>query len=308
VVDDLSVGHLADLAAVGSVVQVTAEELATPGAWAPGGALQLVVGDVRDPGLALAAAHGAEVVVHLAANTGVAPSVRDPRQDCEVNVLGTLNYLEAARRAGVRRFVLASSGAPVGECDPPIHENLPCHPVSPYGASKLAGEAYCSAYFRTFSLSTVALRFSNVYGPLSAAKSSVVARFIRGALAGAPIEIYGDGHQTRDFIHVADLIAAIIAAARTPGVGGEVFQIATRRETSVNELVAALQDALAAHGGPELRLSHGAPRQGDVRRNFADVSKARERLGWQAHIGLREGLADTVAWFLNRPLEAPAPP
>ena len=129
--------------------------------------------------------------------------------DCTTNVFGTLNYLEACRHNAVPRFVFASSGAPIGECKPPIHEELAAHPVSPYGASKLAGEAYCSAYARSFGIETVALRFGNCYGPLSNHKSSVVAKFVRDACRPC-VEIYGDGHQTRDFIFVEDIVEAIM--------------------------------------------------------------------------------------------------
>ena len=133
----------------------------------------------------------------------------------------------------MKRFVFASSGAPVGEVKLPIHEELAPHPVSPYGASKLAGEGYCSAYYRTYGLETVALRFGNVYGPGSTHKGSVVAKFIRQALAGETLEIYGDGTQTRDFIYVDDLIKAIWQASRVPNIGGEESQIATNRETTL---------------------------------------------------------------------------
>ena len=139
--------------------------------------VEVVEADIADSELARQAAVGVDVIVHLAANTGVAPSVANPRADCLTNVIGTLNYLEASREAGVRRFVFASSGAPVGDCVPPIHEELPAHPVSPSGASKLAGEAYCSAYKRSFGIDTVALRFGNCYGLYSSHKSSVVARW-----------------------------------------------------------------------------------------------------------------------------------
>ena len=165
--------------------------------------VQVIEGDILDASLAIGVSRGADVIVHLAANTGVGPSVENPRMDCTTNVLGTFNYLEACRVNNISRFVFASSGAPIGECIPPIHEELACHPVSPYGASKLAGEAYCSAYFRSYGVNTVALRFGNVYGPGSTHKSSVVAKFIRQAMNGETLEIYGDGSQTRDFIYLS---------------------------------------------------------------------------------------------------------
>ena len=146
--------------------------------------VELIVGDIRDADKTLKVCKGIDVIVHLAANTGVGPSVEDPRTDMEANIIGTFNMLDAARQNKVKKFIFASSGAPIGECEPPIHEELAPHPVSPYGASKLAGEGYCSAYYRTFDVSTVALRFGNVYGPGSSHKSSVLAKFIRQALSG----------------------------------------------------------------------------------------------------------------------------
>jgi dTDP-4-dehydrorhamnose reductase len=196
------------------------------------------------------------------------------------NVIGTLNYLEAARHNGVGRFVFASSGGTtIGEAEPPIHEEMVPHPVSPYGASKLAGEGYCSAYYRTFGIDTVALRFGNVYGPLSGHKNSVVARFIKRATSGEVLEIYGDGTQTRDFVFVGDLISAIRLAATVDGVGGEVFQIATSAETTVQELTQKLLPALAAAGVKDVEVRNTEERRGEVRRNYADTSKAERMLG-----------------------------
>ena len=261
--------------------------------------VEVIEADIADGELARQEAVGVDVIVHLAANTGVAPSVTNPRADCLTNVIGTLNYLEASREAGVRRFVFASSGAPVGDCVPPIHEELPAHPVSPYGASKLAGEAYCSAYKRSFGIDTVALRFGNCYGLYSSHKSSVVAKFVREALEGKSWEIHGDGSQTRDFIHADDVVEAIIRAATVPGVGGEVFQIATSRETTVRELADKLDGILRRFGVAARELQHGDPRVGDVRRNYSDTSKARDRLDWTAKVSLDEGLQRVVEWFLQ---------
>jgi len=192
--------------------------------------LELVVGDVTEKSLALNVCKGADAVVHLAASTGVIPSVEDPEQDFASNVVGTFNYLEAARLNGIGRFVFASSGAPLGEQVPPVHEEMVPHPISPYGAGKLCGEAYCSAYHGSFGLETVVLRFGNVYGPHSKHKGSVVAKFIRHIMASEPLPIYGDGNQTRDFIYVEDLTEAILLALNRADVGGEIFQIATHRE------------------------------------------------------------------------------
>lgn len=178
-----------------------------------GAPVELLVGDIKDSDTCLKASYAIDIIVHLAANTGVGPSVEDPRHDMEANVIGTFNMLEAARRNNVKRFIFASSGASVGECEPPIHEELAAHPVSPYGAGKLAGEGYCSAYFRTFGLETVSLRFGNVYGPGSSNKNSVITKFIKQALTGEICKIFGDGNQSRDFIYIDDLTNAIMKVA-----------------------------------------------------------------------------------------------
>jgi UDP-glucose 4-epimerase len=297
VVDNFAVGTREDLSAASDFVEVSPDGLAP---MASGERIELVAGDITDDDLALRAARGADVIVHFAANTGVMPSVEDPRADCMSNVVGTLNYLEAARHAGVGRFVFASSGGTViGEAEPPIHEEMVPHPVAPYGASKLAGEGYCSAYFNTFGIETVALRFGNVYGPLSGHKNSVVARFIKRAVEGEVLEIYGDGTQTRDFIYVDDLIRAVRLSAMAGGTGGEVFQIATSAETTVQELTDRLLPALAAAGVKDIEVRKTAARRGEVRRNYADTSKAQRMLGWRAEVGLDEGLKRTVEWFVN---------
>ena len=183
--------------------------------------VRVVTADILDPHAIEAVSLDRDVVVHLAANTGVVPSIDDPRADCMVNVVGTLNCLEAARHGAVTRFVFASSGAPLGEVEPPMHEEKAPRPCSPYGASKLAGEGYCSAYWHSYGLETVALRFGNVYGPHSSHKTSVIARFIQQALAGEPLVINGDGGQTRDFIYVGDLVQAIRQAANSAGDRGQ---------------------------------------------------------------------------------------
>ena len=296
VVDNLAVGTRGDLSDVCEFVEASPADVG-PMNSAP---VELVVGDILDEDLALRAAGGADVIVHLAANTGVAPSVEDPRSDCLANVIGTLNYLEAARHNDAKRFVFASSGAAVGEVEPPIHEEMTPHPVSPYGASKLSGEAYCSAYFRTFGVETAALRFGNVYGPLSNHKNSVIAKFIKRAMGGEVLEIYGDGTQTRDFIYIEDLVRAIRLAATAQTVGGETFQIATNAETSVQEMVEELLPVLAAADVKDVEVRHAAPRLGDVRRNYSDTSKAARMLGWRAEVALEEGLRRTIDWFMDQ--------
>lgn len=294
IVDNLSVGTKEDLAKVCKFNEINSSNSYSACSEYD---IKLIVGDILDPDLAISAAKDVDVIVHLAANTGVGPSVEDPRTDCETNVIGTFNYLEAARFNNVKRFIFASSGAPAGECEPPIHEELPPHPVSPYGASKLAGEGYCSAYFRTFGIDTVALRFGNVYGPLSSHKDSVVAKFIKKALNNETLEIYGDGNQTRDFIYVYDLIDAIRLVAEKEKIGGEIFQIATNTETTVNEIAELISSLFSSKGVRNINIKKTEPRLGDVKCSYSDISKAETVLQWKPKIGLEQGLRKTVSWF-----------
>ena len=294
VLDNLSVGTRKELSQIGEVFDLDADHHADD--WSM--RLSLLEGDILNAQSVMAAVTGADIVIHLAANTGVGPSVEDPMSDCRTNVLGTLNLLESARASHVGRFVFASSGAPLGAQTPPLHEEMAPHPASPYGASKLAGEGYCSAYFHCFGLETVVLRFGNVYGEGSGHKQSVVAKFIKQALAGEDLEIFGDGSQTRDFIHISDLVAAIAKAGRVSGVGGETFQIATATETTVSEMTDTLTAVMAQGGVAPPTVFHGETRDGDVQRNYSDTSKAEDRLGWRSEVGLADGLRRTLQHFL----------
>ncbi len=293
VIDNLSVGTREDLSSVGDLVDISNHE----NIGAPAHELELVKGDVRDALLAENVCKGVDAVVHLAANTGVLPSVEDPRSDCMTNVLGVFNYLEAARLNGVSRFVFASSGAPLGEQTPPIHEEMAPKPISPYGASKLAGEAYCSAYHGSFGIETAALRFGNVYGIHSHHKGSVVAKFIKQILAGEPLTIYGDGAQTRDFVYIDDLTRAIALALDKEGFGGEVFQIASSREHTVAEVGETLNRLARMHLGRASEIIYRNERKGEVRRNYSDISKAKKLLGFRPVYDLTEGLEKTFLWF-----------
>jgi len=291
VLDSFVAGTLEDLAEVSNFVKSKPADLK----YHKG--LVLIQGDIRDTDIINQCAKDVDCIVHLAANTGVGPSVEYPRLDMDCNVVGTFNMLEAARLNGVKKFIFASSGAPAGEVEPPIHEELPPHPVSPYGASKMAGEGYCSAYSRTFGIKTVCLRFGNVYGPRSSKKSSVVAKFIRQGLNGETCEIYGDGTQTRDFIYIDDLVRAVILAMEKD-VGGEIFQIAAGMERTVGEVVDLIARALLRRG-MDMCIVHGQSRIGDVKRNFADTRKANKILGWQAEMELEKGIERTIEYFLK---------
>ena len=254
--------------------------------------VDLIEADMMDEAVVATAVAGMDGVVHLAAQTSVPDSVADPFYDCQLNVLGTLNLLEACRRASIPRFVFASSNAPLGRQLPPAHEEQAPLPISPYGASKLAGEGYCLAYHGTWGLGTIVLRFANLYGPFSGHTKGVVAEFLKNIAAGRPLEVHGDGQQTRDFIYVVDLCRAILLALESD-VSGELFQIATGTETSILQLT----EQIAEVTQQAIKFTHGQRRLGDIGQNYSAVTKAAERLHWQPTTTLAEGLAETWAWF-----------
>lgn len=261
--------------------------------------VEVLVGDVRDPAAVAKAVKGVEAVIHLAAHTRVMDSISDPLLNFEINAVGTLNVLQASRNAGVRSFIFASTGGAIlGEQEPPVHEEMVPRPISPYGASKLAGEAYCSAFHGSFDLNTVALRFSNVYGPHSYHKGSVVAHFIKQALRGEPLVIYGDGEQTRDFLYVEDLADAIsaCAAAGANGASGQVFQMGAGRGTTINEIATKIKK-LASVVGLDVPISYQPARKGEIYRNYADIRKAMSMLGYRPKTNLDDGIQNTWNWF-----------
>ncbi|MFD0917096.1 GDP-mannose 4,6-dehydratase [Pseudahrensia aquimaris] len=292
VYDNHSAGSLDDL----KHVTQAAEEGADWGS----GLIGVWQGDVRDALAVGRAMQGSTHVVHLAASTSVTRSVEDPLTDCQHNVLGVLTMLEQCRTHPVEAFVFASSSAPLGAAAQPITEETPPNPASPYGASKLAGEGYCQAYANCFDVPTSILRFGNVYGIHCNHTESVVARFLLRALEGLPLEIYGDGTATRDFVYVEDLCEAIALAARQARThAGEIYQIATHRETTVNEIANILASVLKDQGVEGVTVNHAQTRVGDVQRNFSDVAKAKRDLGWEARTSLQEGLSKTADWFLQ---------
>lgn len=281
VIDDLSTGRRENLAGLE-------------------GSVGLTVGDIRDPDL-VSLMDGVEVVFHLAALPSVARSVLDPVATNSVNVDGTLAVLQAARRAAVRRVVYASSSSVYGDTPLlPKHENMAVSPLSPYAASKLAGESYCRAFARVYGLETVALRFFNVFGPRQDPASeyaAVVPRFVTQIMAGSRPLIFGDGLQSRDFTFVGNVVDACMLAATTrPDPVGEALNVGCGDRTSLLELVAILNDIM----GTDVRSSFAPRRAGDVRHSHASIEKARALLGYAPRVEVRDGLARTVAWFTDR--------
>ncbi|MDH3521524.1 MAG: SDR family oxidoreductase [Myxococcales bacterium] len=259
--------------------------------------IDLLRGDVRDARTVARAVEGVEVVFHQAAIASVPRSVADPIGTHAVNTLGTLQVLEAARDAGVRRVVYAASCAIYGDgSELPKRETLPPRPLSPYALQKHAGELTCRLYARLHGLETVALRYFNVYGPRQDPNgdyAAVIPRFITACLAGAAPRVYGDGEQTRDFVAVRDVVAANLLAAEAEKASGCVCNVASGRETSLNELLALVRE----HTGATAAARYDPPREGDVRRSVACLDHAQESLGYAPRVALREGLVDTIASF-----------
>jgi UDP-glucose 4-epimerase len=258
---------------------------------------------VRDSDAVAQAVRGVDAVVHLAAVGGVIESVERPFENLDVNVRGTLVVLDACAAAGVEQVVFASTGgAIVGNAEPPLTELTPPWPISPYGASKVAGEAYCHAYAGGFDLPVAALRFANVYGPRSTHKRGAVTTFVRRALERRPLVVYGDGGATRDFLYVEDVCAGIEAALRI-SVADDVLHFATGVETSVLELARLVLEVT----GAEVDIEHAPARRGEIERTFASSARAAQVLGFRVSHDLREGLQRTVEWFARHVITAGTP-
>ncbi len=256
---------------------------------------ELIEGDIRDE-LALASAVGGmQAVVHLAAAGSVIGSIQDPAANFEVNVLGTFRVLDAARTAGVQQVVLASTGgALIGDAEPPVDEQSLPKPISPYGASKLAGEGYAHAFAHAYGLRTVAVRFANVYGPWSERKRGAMNLFFQAIHAGQPIVIYGDGSASRDYIHVDDIANVLQLALERELPGGTVLHAASGVETTVAELAELCSQAAGLPGYPVERLP---ARQGEVGRNFASYDLASKLLGYTPTVTREQGISSTWQWY-----------
>jgi UDP-glucose 4-epimerase len=271
------------------------ENLAAPGV---AGEVEIVVGDVRDADHVARVAKGCDVVFHEAAIVSVPYSVEHPHESQDVNLRGTLNVLEAARSAGVKRVVFASSAAVYGDVreDPalPKRETMLPAPISPYGIEKLASEHYLAAWTRLFGLECVALRYFNVFGPRqdpSSPYSGVISVFVDRILRGDALTIFGDGEQFRDFVFVDDVVAINLLAATKSEAAGRVYNVGRGARTTLNELAAMLGRIV----GREVTPKHAAPRAGDVRESLAEVTRARTELGYDPKVDVEAGLRKLVA-------------
>ena len=247
--------------------------------------------DIRDPLPIGEAATGQDAIVHLAAMTGVAQSVADPREAVSVNVEGSLNVLEAARRAGVGQIIAASTGGAIaGNTAPPVGEGTIPAPQSPYGATKLAMEGLLSAYAASYGMTTCALRFANVYGPHSERKAGAVTAFCKALRAGRPLVVFGDGKQVRDYVHVDDIVVGVMAALGARATG--VFALGTGIGTSLNDLI----EHLARVSGVVPRVDYKLARPGEVAATWTDITKARDWLDYRPCVEIEDGLARTWEW------------
>lgn len=258
---------------------------------------ELVVGDVADRDTVARVVKRADYVIHLAAIVSIDEARENPFETIRVNVIGTLNLLEESYRQGIGRFVYASSSAVYGEQERlPISEDAPLRPINTYGASKLAGEALVDAYREEKGLSTIALRYFNVYGPgmRGGPYAGVIYKFIMSALRNEPLTIYGDGEQTRDFIYVEDVARANLLALESKAEGA--FNIGSGTSITIKELAKLILEIT----GSKSPILHTNPRPGDIKHSKADITKAIKLLSWKPLTELREGLRKTAEWFLSR--------
>ncbi len=271
-----------------------------------GGRFQLIAGDVRDEAKMRDTVEGCAGVCHLAAVASVARSLEDPVGSDSVTHGGTLNAVRQAVDAGVPRFVLASSCALYGDAPQlPVAESSPPRPLSPYAEAKLAAEETCSAAADAGQIAAACLRFFNVYGPRqdpSSEYSGVISRFLSAAAAAAPVTIYGDGRQTRDFVYVEDVVKAIVRALERPLGGVSVLNVGSGTATSLLGILDRLEELA---GGP-IERRFAAARAGDIRHSCAAVGRARWVIGWEAHTAFADGLAQTWQWYRENAV-APAP-
>ncbi len=274
--------------------------------------IDLIDGDIRKPKTVKQAMEEVHLVFHQAALASVQRSMKNPMATAEVNVVGTLNVLEAARAVRVRRLVFASSSSVYGEYPDPVRrEGMPLKPMSPYALSKLVGEQYCALYSRAFGLETVALRYFNVFGPRQDPGNpyaAVIPKVTNALLSGGRAVIYGDGEQSRDFSFIDNVVQANLLAAKVEGISGRVFNIGCGESLSINALYETLTDLLEVDSIPTYQPAQA----GDVRFSQADISLAAEHLGYAPSVDVREGLRRTLAWYRaqanGRSHPAPLPP
>lgn len=257
--------------------------------------VEIIEGDIRDEKLIQQTSDGKDVIVHLAAYGSVVESVQSPEENYSVNVFGTFSVLQAAKTADVKKVVFASTGgALIGNALPPVNEQSVPRPISPYGASKLAGEGYCCAFANSYDMSIIALRFANVVGPVSWHKKGAVTAFFKAILDQKPIVIYGDGSATRDFLYVTDLCRGICSAINADKERFNVYHLASGNEVSVSDLAKLV---IKVAGVPEHPVIYEPKRKGEVEKNFANYELAKTELGFSPEYDLEQALVETWDWI-----------
>lgn len=258
--------------------------------------VDFIEGDVLDKTSVNHALNNVDTVIHLAAHTRVIESIEDPALNFKTNVIGTYNLLAACRERGIANIINASTGGAIlGEAIPPINEEMVAKPMSPYGASKLAAEGYCSAFNYSYGLKASSLRFSNVYGPRSYHKGSVVAHFYKEIIKGNDLVVYGDGTQTRDFVFIEDLCNGIILALKAERP--DVYQLGSGKPTSINQLIDLIKEVINSEY--TFNVIYKDSRQGEIKHTWTDISKANKCLGYNASMDLPKGLELTWQWFIK---------
>jgi nucleoside-diphosphate-sugar epimerase len=261
--------------------------------------VRFVKGDIRDAETVGRALSGVDYVLHEAALASVPRSIEDPVLVTDVNVRGTLIMLEGARRAGVKRFIYAASSSAYGDTETlPKVEHMSPKPLSPYAASKLAGEHYCAVYAHSYGLSTLSLRYFNIFGPRQDPKSqyaAVIPIFISQLLAGKQPTIFGDGEQSRDFTYIDNVVDANIRASLCEKARGQTVNVACGSRYALNELLTRMNETL----GCSIEARYAPPRAGDVKHSQADISAAQQLIGYSVSVSFEEGLRRTVAWYRN---------
>jgi nucleoside-diphosphate-sugar epimerase len=259
--------------------------------------VEFLEGDLADLDFARKAVQGCDYVLHQAAIPSVPRSVKDPLTSNRANVDGTLNALLAARDAGVKRLVFAASSSAYGDTPTlPKHEQMPTNPLSPYALQKVIGEQYLQMFTKLYGLETVSIRYFNVFGPRqdpSSPYSGVISVFATALLENRPPTIFGDGGQTRDFTYVANVVDGVLRACEAPGASGEIINVATGGRISLNELFEEMRKLI----GADVKPVYAASRAGDVRDSQADITKARELLGYKPIVSFEDGLRKTVDWY-----------
>ncbi len=239
-----------------------------------------------------------DCVIHLAAESGVDLSIKNPRKSFDINVNGTFNYLDACRINNVKNFIFASSGSVFGDAMPPMSEMTLKNPISTYGSSKLSIETFCETYSKIFKINTTILRFSNAYGPYSLHKKSIVANFSKNIIDGKPISINGDGKTTRDYIHVTDIVKAIYNSLNQKS-SYQNFNISTGKQISINTLLKYITNIFSKFEYKKIIVKHQKERKGDMRFNSMNPEKYLKYYKEKKFINLNDGLRNTIEWFIQ---------